>query len=54
MIYARITVNQKRVLISLKRKISIDIWDSEECERDILYAKNGHSIPPWPDQTEPL
>ncbi|CAM4220086.1 site-specific integrase [Gillisia limnaea] len=29
MIYARITVNQKRVLVSLKRKISIDLWDAE-------------------------
>ena len=26
-LYARITVNQKRVNISLKRKISISIWD---------------------------
>lgn len=30
MIYARITVNQKRVLISLKRKISLELWDSEK------------------------
>jgi site-specific recombinase XerD len=27
-IYARITVNQKRVLVSLKRKISLESWDS--------------------------
>jgi site-specific recombinase XerD len=27
-IYARITVNQRRVLVSLKRKISLDLWDS--------------------------
>ena len=26
-IYARITVNQRRVLVSLKRKISFDLWD---------------------------
>ena len=29
-IYARITVNQKRVLVSLKRKISIDLWDLQK------------------------
>ncbi|MEP6262444.1 MAG: site-specific integrase [Gillisia sp.] len=27
-IYARITVNQKRVLVSLKRKILLELWDS--------------------------
>jgi site-specific recombinase XerD len=27
-IYARITANQKRVLVSLKRKISLELWDS--------------------------
>lgn len=26
-IYARVTVNQKRVLISLKRKVSVELWD---------------------------
>ncbi|MDT0677795.1 Arm DNA-binding domain-containing protein [Autumnicola musiva] len=30
MIYARITVNQKRVLVSLKQKISIDLWDFQK------------------------
>lgn len=30
LIYARITVNQKRVLISLKRKVSIEFWDSKK------------------------
>jgi len=30
LLYARITVNQKRVNISLKRKISINIWDSQK------------------------
>ncbi|WP_093302860.1 site-specific integrase [Salegentibacter agarivorans] len=29
-IYARITVNQRRVLVSLKRKISFDLWDSSK------------------------
>ena len=28
-IYARVTVNQKRVLISLKRKVPVDLWDFE-------------------------
>lgn len=28
-IYARITVNHKRVLVSLKRKISLELWDSK-------------------------
>ena len=28
LIYARVTVNQKRVNISLKRKIPISLWDS--------------------------
>lgn len=27
-IYVRITLNQKRVLVSLKRKISFDLWDN--------------------------
>jgi len=26
-IYARITANQKRVLVRLKRKISLELWD---------------------------
>lgn len=30
LIYARITVNQKRVLISLKRKVPIEFWDSKK------------------------
>lgn len=30
LIYARVTVNQKRVNISLKRKISLDLWDSKK------------------------
>ena len=30
LLYARITVNQKRVLVSLKRKISIDLWDFQK------------------------
>jgi len=30
LIYARITVNQKRVNISLKRKISLDLWDAKK------------------------
>ncbi len=29
-IYARITVNQKRALVSLKRKISLDLWDANK------------------------
>lgn len=29
-IYARITVNQKRVLVSLKREISLELWDSQK------------------------
>ena len=37
-IYARITVNQKRVLVSLKRKISLESWDSSR------KRAKGHSI----------
>ncbi|MGO3181490.1 MAG: site-specific integrase [Aequorivita sp.] len=29
LLYARVTVNQKRVEISLKRKVSLDLWDSK-------------------------
>ena len=29
-LFARITVNQKRVNISLKRKVSIDSWDKSK------------------------
>ena len=29
-IYARVTVNQKRVNISIKRKVSIDLWDKKK------------------------
>ena len=29
LIYARITVNQRRVLVSLKREISLELWDSQ-------------------------
>ncbi|KAA1245793.1 site-specific integrase [Aquimarina sp. RZ0] len=30
LLYARVTVNQKRVNISLKRKVSIDLWDAKK------------------------
>jgi hypothetical protein len=37
-IYARITANQKRVLVSLKRKISLELWDARR------KRAKGHSI----------
>lgn len=41
-IYARITVNQKRVLISLKRKIPLDLWNPEKKKAKGTSAESKH------------
>ena len=38
-IYARVTVNQKRVNISIKRKVSIDLWDKKRKKHEGIPMK---------------
>ena len=40
-LYVRITVNGKRVELSLKRKLTISDWDATKSKLKGLSAKNG-------------
>jgi integrase/recombinase XerD len=44
LLYARITVNGKRIDISLKRKIPLHLWDSNKKRDEVIQVKLDKSI----------
>lgn len=53
LLYARITVNQQRVEISLKRKVSVDLWDGKN-KRVLGHSSEAKQINQYLEETRIL
>lgn len=51
MIYSRITVNGKKVILSLKQKVNIDTWDAKR-QKAKGFGKNSKSINYYLDEVK--